>query len=39
MPDDPSQMEWPLNDPRREPVEARPRPRPTFVRPAGRSSC
>jgi transposase len=30
MPDDPSQMEWPLNNPRREPVESRPRPRPTF---------
>ena len=30
MPDETTQMEWPLEDPRREPSESRPRPRPTF---------
>ncbi len=30
MTDESSQMEWPLDDPRREPLESRPRPRPTF---------
>ncbi|NMP25272.1 hypothetical protein HIJ39_23585, partial [Sulfobacillus sp. DSM 109850] len=30
MPDETTQMEWPLDDPRREPAESRPRPRPTF---------
>lgn len=30
MADESSQVEWPLNDPRREPSESRPRMRPTF---------